>query len=44
MNNYLHGKWGLQPVRHCCKGSQIERERPAFIFREKTNETTKRIL
>jgi hypothetical protein len=21
MNNYLIGKWGLQPVRRCCKGS-----------------------
>lgn len=35
MNNYLHGKWGLQPVRHCCKGSQIAPLAAAFIFTKK---------
>ena len=29
MNNYLIGKWGLQPVRRCCKGSQLARVTPA---------------
>ncbi len=29
MNNYLIEKWGLQPVRRCCKGSQLARVAPA---------------
>lgn len=29
MNNFLLSKWGLQPVRRCCKGSQLARVMPA---------------
>ena len=39
MNNYLIGKWGLQPVRRCCKGSQLARVAPAQGFIMKITKT-----